>query len=610
MQPLSIRTAASSLFKLLVALTISLPVHAQTVHDGAQAVLNYQDRRAIFEPVQARYGMVASDHILASRIGSEILQSGGNAVDAAVATAFALAVVLPYAGNLGGGGFALIQQAGDQGGQTRALDFRETAPSGAHRDMFLDPQAAVIPGMSIESTASVGVPGTVAGLLAALESAGTMPRQAVIEPALLLARQGFEVSQTLAGILASHARHLYKSPASREVFFKPRAGEQCNARDCSIEQLMPLEQGDILRQPALARTLGAISEHGAAGFYEGWVADAIVQTVNAGQGRMSPSDLSNYTVRWREPVRGHYRGLEILSMPPPSSGGVHLVQMLNILSNYQMASYGYGSAASLHVMTEAARRAYADRATYMGDPDFVDVPIDRLTSGEYAKELAAGIQENQATPSKQIRAPVDLAKESTETTHLSVVDQWANMVSLTTTLNLNFGSGWMAEGTGVLLNNQMDDFAAKPGSPNAFGLIGSAANQIEAGKRPLSSMTPTIVLRDGRPWLATGTPGGSRIITTVVQIIVNVADHSMNIAAAGAVPRTHHQWLPDRIDLEPGYSPDTIRILQKMGHQVAPSRAFGRVQTVSQDDAMSFGASDPRSTDGAAIGPITATGKR
>ncbi|AWB35663.1 gamma-glutamyltransferase [Orrella marina] len=606
----------------------------------AQAVLNYQDRRAIFEPRQARYGMIASDHFLASQVGSDILAQGGNATDAAVATAFALAVVLPYAGNLGGGGFALIFDRDnqnpsenkamiglDQPMSTLALDFRESAPASAHPDLFLDAAGDVIPRMSIESTASIGVPGTVAGLLAMLERTGSLPRAEVIEPAIRLAEQGFEVTPTLAGLLASHSRHLYKSPANREVFFSRKSDStHCEPASCPFEALEPLQIGDLLIQHDLANTLRSIRDLGAPGFYTGPVAQSISDTVNADTGQMSLNDLAHYRVHWREPVIGEYRDLTIASMAAPSSGGIHLIQMLNILSRFPMANYGYGSAASIHLMTEAARRAYADRAAYLGDPDFVEIPVQWLTSMAYAQALADEISLTEATPSSAISAGEPAPAQGTETTHLSAVDRWGNMVSLTTTLNLNFGSGWMAPGTGVLLNNEMDDFSSKPGVANAFGLIGSDANRIEPGKRPLSSMTPVIVFRDGQPAFATGTPGGARIITMVLQVILNVADHKMNIAAAGAVPRMHHQWLPDRIDLEPGFSPDTIRILQQSGHQVEPSRAAGRVQSVAsqspgndvQNDDRArdhhivwLGASDPRSADGAAIGPdhlrITAT---
>ena len=623
---------------------------------AAQAVLNYQDRRAIFEPRQARYGMVASDHFLASQVGSDTLALGGNATDAAVATAFALAVVLPYAGNLGGGGFAIIHDqeharassdlksvsdskpatGSDDAtlgkASTFALDFRETAPASAHPDLFLDANGQVVPRRSIESTASIGVPGTVAGLLAMLERTGSLSVADVIEPSIRLAEQGFAVTPTLAQLLTSHARHLYKSPDNREIFFKRKAeASACEPVSCPFEALQPLQIGDLLIQHDLANTLRSIRDFGATGFYSGAVARAISDTVNAGAGQMSLEDLADYRVRWREPIVGTYRDLTIASMPAPSSGGVHLIQMLNILSRFPMAEYGYGSAASLHVLTEAARRAYADRSVYMGDPDFVEIPVDWLTSQAYAQDLAATISPTLATPSAKVKAGEPMPTEPTETTHLSVVDRWGNMVSLTTTLNLNFGSGWMAPGTGVLLNNEMDDFASKPGVANAFGLIGSEANRIEAGKRPLSSMTPVIVFRDGQPSFASGSPGGSRIITMMLQVIVNVADYDMNIAAAGAVARMHHQWQPDRIDLEPGFSPDTIRILQQMGHQLEPSRAAGRVQSVAMPKADTetdtetttktesdtsqdklglhgispiwLGASDPRSADGAAIGP-------
>lgn len=576
---------------------------------AAQAVLNYQDRRAIFEPRVARYGMVASDHTIASRVGSEVLARGGNASDAAVASAFALAVVLPYAGNLGGGGFALVHQ--HETNRTLALDFRETAPGSAHPKMFLDQAGQIIARMSIESTASIGVPGSVAGLLAMLETVGTMSRVDVMNPAIELAERGFEVTSTLATLLESHARHLYKSPPNRKIFFKNKAGSftgipQCDLISCPFEALQTLQTGDTLVQSDLARTLRLIRDQGAKGFYTGTVAQALVDTVNQGSGEMSLADLENYQPRWREPLRGHYRDISFVSMPAPSSGGVHLIQMLNILSHFPIREMGYASAASLHVMSEAARRAYADRAVFLGDPDFVDVPVSWLTSMDYAQKLASQISVERATPSREVHAGKAPAAEGTQTTHLSVMDQWGNTVSLTTTLNLNFGSGWMATGTGVLLNNEMDDFTSKPGVANAFGLTGSQANRIEAGKRPLSSMTPVIAFQNGEPWFATGSPGGSRIITIVLQVMLNIVDHGMNIAAAGAAPRMHHQWLPDKIDLETGFSPDTIRILQLSGHKVDPSRAAGRVQTVARQTHSRpgwLGASDPRSADGAAIGP-------
>lgn len=575
---------------------------ADQVIPKPQAVLNYQDRAAIFEPVQAPYGMVASDHVLASEVGADILARGGQAVDAAVATAFTLAVVLPYAGNLGGGGFAVLYQ--QQTNEARALDFRETAPDEAHETMFLDTDGNPVPGMSIQSTASIGVPGSVAGLLTLLEEEGTMTREQVMSQAIAYARHGFRVTPTLARLLRSHEKHLYKSAPNRSVFFKKRQPEAtCILIDCPLEALEPLQVGDLLKQPNLAKTLQSIANDGVDGFYTGEVAQDIVQTVNEDVGAMSLSDLANYRPVWRTPIRSEYRGMEIVSMPPPSSGGIHLVQMLNMLSHYPIAEHGFGSAISLHLLAEVGKRAYADRAQYLGDPDFTKIPVSWLVSQDYAQERIADLSLTQATSSEAIAAG-EAPEEGTQTTHLSVTDRWGNLVSLTTTLNLNFGSGWMTQQSGVLLNNEMDDFSVKPGLANAFGLTGSQANRIEPGKRPLSSMTPTLVFKDGQPWLATGSPGGARIITIVLQQILNMVDHRMNLATSIAAPRMHHQWKPDRLFLEPGYSPDTIHILQMLGQNVEASRAAGRVESVIFTPEMALGYSDPRSGDGAAIGPL------
>lgn len=567
---------------------------------ATQAVLQYSQQEEIFQPVFATGGVVASDQALASAVGAAVLAAGGNATDAAVATGFALAVVLPYAGNLGGGGFMLVH---DQARQlTSALDFREVAPAAATADMFLDEQANPVPGMSIESTASVGVPGSVSGLLTALRAHGSWSRERVIAPAVALARDGFAVTPTLARLLDTHRDHLYKSPPNRAVFFvKTNPNDPCRPTFCAANALRPLRAGERLIQTDLANTLERIAEQGAAGFYEGPVAQAIIDTINREGQRMSLQDLKQYRAIEREPIMGSYRGITLATMPPPSSGGVHLVQMLNLLEHFPVASLGYGSAATLHRMAEAARIAYADRATHLGDPDFHPVPVAFLTDKRYAQARLRDFAPDRATPSRQVKAGTP-PPESLQTTHFSVADRHGNLVSVTTTLNLNFGSGWMAAGTGVLLNNEMDDFSVKAGVPNAFGLIGSQANAIAPGKRPLSSMTPTLLFRDGQPWVATGSPGGSRIITAVLQFVINVTDFSMNIASAGAVPRMHHQWLPDQLLLEPGFSPDTIALLVAMGHAVKSSRAFGRIQSVGLDGNRQLGASDPRATDGAAIG--------
>jgi gamma-glutamyltranspeptidase/glutathione hydrolase len=569
---------------------------------ASQAVLQYDQRQEIFQPIAARGGMVTSDHVLASEIGAAVLASGGNAIDAAVATGFALAVVLPSAGNLGGGGFMLLHLK--QSNKTVALDFREVAPNLATANMFLDSAGTPVRGMSIESTASIGVPGSVAGLLHALRAYGTLPRTDLIAPAIALARDGFTVSPSLARLLQTHRNHLYKSPANRSIFFVKRdAALPCEPVDCPAASLRTLVTGERLVQADLARTLQLIADQGESGFYQGTVAQAIVQTVNQDQTWMTLEDLSQYKVIEREPLYATYRGVSLATMPPPSSGGVHLIQMLNSLETFTLSSLGYGSAATIHRIAESARVAYADRATHLGDPSFHRVPVPFLTSKAYARERLLNFESNRARTSSSIMAGVP-PPESQQTTHYSIADKEGNLVSTTTTLNLNFGSGWMASGTGVLLNNEMDDFSIKTGVPNAYGLLGNQANAIAPGKRPLSSMTPTILFRKGQPWIATGSPGGSRIITTVLQFVLNVTDFSMNIASASAAPRMHHQWVPDQLFMEPGFSPDTIALLQAMGHDVRPSRAFGRLQSVAIDAGQQLGASDPRSGDGAAVGVL------
>jgi gamma-glutamyltranspeptidase / glutathione hydrolase len=569
---------------------------------ASQAVLQYDQRQEIFQPISARGGMVASDHVLASEIGAAVLASGGNAIDAAVATGFALAVVLPSAGNLGGGGFMLVHHK--ESARTVALDFREVAPSLATATMFLDHKGEPVPGMSVESTAAIGVPGSVAGLLHAWRAYASMSRAELIAPAISLARDGFTVSESLARLLQTHRDHLYKSPANRPIFFVKRSSaSSCEPLECPLASLRTLRAGERLVQSDLANTLQLISDHGEAGFYQGSVANAIVQTVNQGEIRMTVEDLGQYKVIEREPLFTTYRGVSLATMPPPSSGGVHLIQMLNTLETFPMASLGYASAATIHRITEAARVAYADRATHLGDPAFHRVPVEFLLSKDYARERLETFEANRARTSVSIKAGVPPA-ESKQTTHYSVADKDGNLVSTTTTLNLNFGSGWMASGTGVLLNNEMDDFSLKPGVPNAYGLLGNQANAIAPGKRPLSSMSPTILFRNGQPWIATGSPGGARIITTVLQFVLNVTDFSMNIASAASVPRMHHQWMPDQLLMEPGFSPDTIALLQAMGHDVRASRAFGRLQSVAIEADRQLGASDPRSSDGAAVGVI------
>ena len=558
----------------------------QPLGTTASAAAAYDYGMDIFHPVVARQGMVASEQQLASRIGVEILQQGGNAVDAAVAVGFALAVVLPNAGNLGGGGFMLVHDA--RNGQQLAIDFREVAPAKAARDMYLDAHGKVIDGMSLYSHAAIGVPGTVAGLAHALQKWGSLPLAEVLKPAIELAENGFPVSETLAEVLLAERETMGRWPATRAIFW--RGGE-------------PLKAGDLLVQNDLAQSLRAIARDGAKAFYEGEIAQKIIADMDAHGGPLAADDLRTYKIAERQPVRGHYRGYEVVTMPPPSSGGIHLVQILNLLERWPLAEWGHNSAQTIHHMAEAMKLAYADRAEYLGDTDFVQVPVAGLTSTRYADQLALTISDGRARPASEIRPASPLAYESDQTTHYSVVDRNGNVAAVTYTLNTNFGTGIVAAGTGILLNNEMDDFSAKPGVPNAYGLIGGEANSIAAGKRPLSSMTPTLVLQNGKPWLVTGSPGGARIITTVLQTVVNSIDFGMNPAAAAAAPRVHHQWTPDELRVEKGISLDTVRMLQDLGHTVAIKPAMGRTQTIQvRDNGELWGYSDPRNPDGRTLG--------
>ncbi len=540
-------------------------------------ILSGMDR---IHPVTAAHAMVASQEGLATRVGVRILRSGGNAVDAAVAVGFALAVTLPRAGNLGGGGFMLVHDAGT--GRTVALDYRETAPAAAFSDMFLDETGKADPQKSRFSGLAVGVPGTVAGMLHAWRGygSGTLSLADVMAPAIALARDGFPVSGDLARSLEARRERLSSNKDARGIFYKADGSSY--------------RAGEILRQPALAKTLQRIAREEEKGFYEGPVADGIVATVGAAGGAMTHADLAAYRVREREPVTGGYRGYTVVSMPPPSSGGIHIIEILNILEGYPIAEMGFGAAETMHVMAEAMKRAYADRARYLGDPDFVEVPQTGLTAKPYADMLRAAIRPDRATPAAEIVEGDPTPYESNETTHFSVVDSTGNAVSNTYTLNFSYGVGLVAQGTGVLLNNELDDFSAKPGTPNAYGLVGGAANAVAPRKRPLSSMSPTMVFRDGVLVLVTGSPGGSRIITTVAQIILNVIDHGMNIAEATVAPRMHHQWLPDELRVEEGFSPDTLAFLRAKGHTVVEKATMGSTQSILITPTGLSGASDTR----------------
>jgi gamma-glutamyltranspeptidase/glutathione hydrolase len=529
--------------------------------------------------------MVVSQEALASRVGDQVLQDGGNAVDAAIATAMALAVTHPTAGNIGGGGFLVYRPAT---GEPVAYDFREAAPAAASPTMFLK-DGRYDAGLHHDSYLSVGVPGTVAGLHLAWQQHGSVPWKRLVQPAVELARDGFTVSDGFARSLEWALPELRKHPASLAQFSK---------------QGVPYAAGDVFRQGDLARTLERIRDQGPAGFYEGETAALIAKEMQAGGGLITLEDLRAYRAKRRVPLRGRYRGREVVAMPPPTSGGTALLEMLNVLERYDLKSMGFGSAAHLHLLAEAMRRAFADRARYLGDPDFVaDMPIDRLVSKEYAAELARSIRLDRASPS----SPTSFSwpAESDETTHLSVVDAARNAVALTYTLENGYGSRIVVAGAGFLLNNEMGDFNAGPGLTDATGLIGTDPNLARPGQRMLSSMTPTILAQDGRLLMVTGSPGGRTIINTVLQTILNVVDFGMNVQEAIDAPRVHHQWLPDRLLHERfGVSPDTLAILAGRGHTLVEIGQQGVAEAIVYDGKQDLleGGSDRRAPDGGAVG--------
>ena len=531
---------------------------------------------AIHHPVIGKNGMVATQEKLATQVGMNILKNGGNAVDAAVAVGFALAVTLPQAGNLGGGGFMMIHIASEN--QTVALDFREIAPQLASRDMFLKKSGDVDSEKSRFSIYSVGVPGSVDGLLNALNKYGTMPPRKVIKPAIKLAKSGIKVSNELALSLKYAKKRLKKDRYLSRIFY-PNGN-------------VP-EVGSILVQKDLGKSLALISKHGRGAFYNGRIGKSLVRLMKNNNGLITRSDLNNYESKFRKPIIGNYRGYTIASMPPPSSGGVILIQYLKLLEPFPLKKWGHNSAKSMHVMAEAMQLSYADRAEWLGDEDFQRLPKYEMLRSSYLDKRRKKIDLSKHTPSKKTShgAPI----ESDETTHYSIIDQWGNAVSVTTTLNFSYGSGIGVPGTGIILNNQMDDFSAKPGVPNAYGLIGSDRNSIEPKKRMLSSMTPTFVFKNKDLFLVTGSPGGSRIISTVAQLITNVIDYNMNVAEATHAPRFHHQWLPDELRIETtGFSKDTITILEEMGHTIVVKPAMGSTQSIIKRKSYLYGSSDPR----------------
>jgi len=544
------------------------------------------------EPVRAPHGMVASTNEVASRVGVDIMKRGGNAVDAAIAVAFALAVTHPAAGNLGGGGFMMIRL---KNGTATAIDYREMAPAAAHRDVYLDKNGNLIEGEggSLVGYRAAGVPGTVRGMELALKKygSGKLTWAQLVEPARQLAANGFTVTYSLSKSLHGTREYLEKYAETKRIYL--RGGNF-------------YKEGEVFRQPELASTFARLQRSGPNEFYEGETARLIVADMKRNNGLMTMEDLHGYVAKERTPVRGSYRGHEIISMPPPSSGGAVLIQMLNILEGYDLEKLEANSSDRYHLMAESMRRAFADRAEYMGDSDFVKVPVAGLIDKAYATTLRATINTDRASTSAEVRAGRPAGYESDDTTHFTVVDAEGNTVSNTYTLNNSYGSAAVVRGTGILLNDEMDDFAAKPGTPNMYGLIQGERNAVAPRKRPLSAMTPTIVLRkDGSLWFTVGSPGGPTIINTVLCVITNVIDYEMNIQQAIDFPRIHHQWLPDELVGEPfGLSGDTQRALTARGHKLAKLRYLGDAEgiMIEEKTGMRLGATDPRRSDGQAVG--------
>ena len=535
-------------------------------------------------PVSGDNGMVVTAQDLATRIGVDVLKRGGNAIDAAVAVGYALAVVYPAAGNLGGGGFMTVQFAD---GRRTFVDFREKAPLASTANMYLDAQGNVVPNLSIRGHLAVGVPGTVAGLEYIRAKYGTQPRKALIDPAIKLAEQGFVLDQGDAELLWEATEDFRKDPSSAGIF---------------LNHGRPWRPRETLKQPDLARTLERIRDRGADGFYQGETAHLLVAASKAGGGILSQADLDAYDVRELAPLECDYRGYRIVSAPPPSSGGIVICEILQVLEGYPLSEYGFGSANALHFQIEAMRQAYIDRNQLLGDQRFVENPVGFMLSKEYAAKIRAGIDPRRAGNSARKVAGAGF-KEGVNTTHYSIADKYGNAVALTYTLNDWFGARVTAAGTGVLLNNEMDDFTSKVGVPNLYGLVQGENNKIEPGKRPLSSMAPTIVLREGKPWIIVGTPGGSRIITAVTLTLLNVIDYGMDIQEAVDAPRIHQQWLPEETYVEArAMSPDTRLILEGFGHKLTVPQPENHVAAILIDGGKFFGAIDPRRNTGSAVG--------
>ena len=563
------------LFLAFLIITSPMRSLAQSESQGGP-LIDYGTR---FIPAIASRGMVSGPEKLASEAGLAMLKKGGNAIDAAVATGFALAVTLPRAGNIAGGGFMLVHLA--DANEQVFIDYREMAPAAASRDMFLNEDGTVNKRKAYNSVSAAGIPGTVAGLIHALEQYGTLDLKTVMQPAIDLAENGFAVPAALHLNLRSAAKRLGRNEEANRVYLGGTGTAPA--------------MGTLFKQPDLAATLKRVRDKGFDGFYKGKTAALIAAEMQRGGGVMNADDLASYRAIERKPVRASFRGYDIVSAPPPSSGGVHVSQILKLLEPYPIEDMGHNSAAYLHLLIESMKLAYADRSEYLGDPDRTTIPIATLTSEPYLEKRRELIKDDEATPSEIIK-PGDVDDyESTETTHFSVVDQFGNVVTNTYTINFSFGSGIVVPGTGMLLNNEMDDFAAKPGFPNGYGLVQGEANAVSAGSRPLSSMTPTLVFKEGKPWVATGSPGGSRIITAVTQTLLNLMAFDMTLGMATSSPRIHHQWMPDMAMVEPGISEDTIRILEKSKHKILRSNStIGRVNSVQIEDGWFYGYAGPR----------------
>ena len=540
--------------------------------------------KAIVHPEVGRNGMVVSQHYLATNAGHSILEEGGNAYDAAIAVAFALAVVLPRAGNIGGGGFMVMFDEASQ--ESYSIDYRETAPETATKDMFLNSDGSVNKKRATQGVLSIGVPGTVYGMWEVHKKFGSLPWSKLLAPAIELAEDGFLISPFMADALNKRYKKLGKYENFKKIFY----------------QNYPVQMHQRLKQPNLAETLKTISKNGVKGFYEGEIATMIDAYMRENGGLITKKDLKNYRPIWRDTLHGTFNEYEIVTMGPPSSGGVHIIQMLNILENYDLVTMGHNSPTYAALLTESMKYAYADRSKYLGDPDFFDVPVQSLISKEYAKNIYKKIKLNSITPSEKILPGSELKHESLDTTHFSVADTNGNFVSNTYTLNSGFGSGVIVDGTGVLMNNEMDDFVSAPGVPNQFGLVGGEANKIEPFKRPLSSMTPTIVLRDDKPIYATGSPGGSRIITTVLQFLLNTLVFKMEISDATVAPRIHHQWKPDVLMLETGFDIQHADKIESFGQKIYLSGPGTALESIEKKGGFFYGFGDTRRPDSKAKG--------